>query len=148
MAELNNRWFNGQAVHAELSPVTDFRESCCRQYEMGYGSTGLGWAPGVPDSYVLGNSLTTASSIRLSPTQGMYPRWLLQLHAPAAHLPEPSTSALWARTQAQVPLDQLVKTSPTLRTLYPGMDLILCPDNSVSLLYPKTSSEHHPRTSA
>ncbi|XP_001112161.4 splicing factor U2AF 26 kDa subunit isoform X5 [Macaca mulatta] len=35
VAELNNRWFNGQAVHAELSPVTDFRESCCRQYEMG-----------------------------------------------------------------------------------------------------------------
>uniref|UniRef100_A0A2K5QMP7 U2 small nuclear RNA auxiliary factor 1 like 4 n=1 Tax=Cebus imitator TaxID=2715852 RepID=A0A2K5QMP7_CEBIM len=33
---LNNRWFNGQAVHAELSPVTDFWESCCRQYEMGY----------------------------------------------------------------------------------------------------------------
>nr|XP_055092872.1 splicing factor U2AF 26 kDa subunit isoform X2 [Symphalangus syndactylus] len=31
VAELNNRWFNGQAVHAELSPVTDFRESCCRQ---------------------------------------------------------------------------------------------------------------------
>uniref|UniRef100_A0A8D0NL60 U2 small nuclear RNA auxiliary factor 1 like 4 n=1 Tax=Sus scrofa TaxID=9823 RepID=A0A8D0NL60_PIG len=48
VAELNNRWFNGQAVHAELSPVTDFRESCCRQYEMGYGSTGVGWAPGVP----------------------------------------------------------------------------------------------------
>ncbi|KAF5924304.1 hypothetical protein HPG69_012558, partial [Diceros bicornis minor] len=38
VAELNNRWFNGQAVHAELSPVTDFRESCCRQYEMGYGN--------------------------------------------------------------------------------------------------------------
>ncbi|CAO2625934.1 Splicing factor U2AF 26 kDa subunit [Lemmus lemmus] len=35
VTELNNRWFNGQAVHAELSPVTDFRESCCRQYEMG-----------------------------------------------------------------------------------------------------------------
>ncbi|XP_054529292.1 splicing factor U2AF 26 kDa subunit isoform X3 [Pan troglodytes] len=35
VAELNNRWFNGQAVHGELSPVTDFRESCCRQYEMG-----------------------------------------------------------------------------------------------------------------
>ncbi|XP_025236767.1 splicing factor U2AF 26 kDa subunit isoform X2 [Theropithecus gelada] len=35
VAELNNRWFNGQAVHAELSPVTDFWESCCRQYEMG-----------------------------------------------------------------------------------------------------------------
>ncbi|XP_072472435.1 splicing factor U2AF 26 kDa subunit [Notamacropus eugenii] len=35
VTELNNRWFNGQAVQAELSPVTDFRESCCRQYEMG-----------------------------------------------------------------------------------------------------------------
>ncbi|KAM8927287.1 splicing factor U2AF 26 kDa subunit isoform 2-T2 [Pelodytes ibericus] len=35
LVELNNRWFNGQAIHAELSPVTDFRESCCRQYEMG-----------------------------------------------------------------------------------------------------------------
>ncbi|XP_030069505.1 splicing factor U2AF 26 kDa subunit isoform X2 [Microcaecilia unicolor] len=35
LAELNNRWFNGQAITAELSPVTDFRESCCRQYEMG-----------------------------------------------------------------------------------------------------------------
>jgi len=33
--ELNNRWFNGRPVHAELSPVTDFREACCRQYEMG-----------------------------------------------------------------------------------------------------------------
>ncbi|KAG7263703.1 hypothetical protein CRUP_018937 [Coryphaenoides rupestris] len=33
--DLNNRWFNAQAVHAELSPVTDFREACCRQYEMG-----------------------------------------------------------------------------------------------------------------
>ncbi|KAG8524411.1 Splicing factor U2AF 26 kDa subunit, partial [Galemys pyrenaicus] len=40
VAELNNCWFNGQAVHAELSPVTDFRESCCWQYKMGYGSTG------------------------------------------------------------------------------------------------------------
>uniref|UniRef100_A0A2K6MUM6 U2 small nuclear RNA auxiliary factor 1 like 4 n=1 Tax=Rhinopithecus bieti TaxID=61621 RepID=A0A2K6MUM6_RHIBE len=37
VAELNNHWFNGQAVHAELSSVTDFRESCCHQYEMGYG---------------------------------------------------------------------------------------------------------------
>ncbi|KAF0313480.1 Splicing factor U2af subunit [Amphibalanus amphitrite] len=33
--ELNNRWFGGQPVHAELSPVTDFREACCRQYEVG-----------------------------------------------------------------------------------------------------------------
>ncbi|XP_013399970.1 splicing factor U2AF 35 kDa subunit isoform X2 [Lingula anatina] len=35
VADLNNRWFNGQPVRAELSPVTDFREACCRQYEMG-----------------------------------------------------------------------------------------------------------------
>jgi len=33
--ELNNRWFAGRPVYAELSPVTDFREACCRQYEMG-----------------------------------------------------------------------------------------------------------------
>lgn len=33
--ELNDRWFNGRPVTAELSPVTDFREACCRQYEMG-----------------------------------------------------------------------------------------------------------------
>lgn len=32
---LNNRWYNGQPIKAELSPVTDFREACCRQYEMG-----------------------------------------------------------------------------------------------------------------
>ncbi|XP_055225014.1 splicing factor U2AF 26 kDa subunit isoform X2 [Gorilla gorilla gorilla] len=49
VAELNNRWFNGQAVHVELSPVTDFRESCCRQYEMGYGSSRVGWALGIAD---------------------------------------------------------------------------------------------------
>ena len=33
--DLNNRWFNGQPIHAELSPVTDFREACCRQYDNG-----------------------------------------------------------------------------------------------------------------
>lgn len=33
--ELNNRWFGGRPVFSELSPVTDFREACCRQYEMG-----------------------------------------------------------------------------------------------------------------
>jgi len=32
---VNNRWYHGQPIYAELSPVTDFRESCCRQYEMG-----------------------------------------------------------------------------------------------------------------
>lgn len=35
MNDVNNRWYNGQPIYAELSPVTDFRESCCRQYEMG-----------------------------------------------------------------------------------------------------------------
>ena len=33
--DLNNRWFGGRVIYAELSPVTDFRESCCRQYELG-----------------------------------------------------------------------------------------------------------------
>lgn len=32
---INNRWFGGRPIHAELSPVTDFRDSCCRQYENG-----------------------------------------------------------------------------------------------------------------
>ncbi|GMT30393.1 hypothetical protein PFISCL1PPCAC_21690, partial [Pristionchus fissidentatus] len=36
VADLNaNRWFNGEPIYAELSPVTDFREACCRQYELG-----------------------------------------------------------------------------------------------------------------
>jgi len=35
MNDLNNRWFNQRPIHCELSPVTDFREACCRQYEMG-----------------------------------------------------------------------------------------------------------------
>ena len=29
VAELNNRWFGGRPIYAELSPVTDFREACC-----------------------------------------------------------------------------------------------------------------------
>jgi splicing factor U2AF subunit len=33
--DLNRRWYAGRPVFAELSPVTDFRESCCRQYENG-----------------------------------------------------------------------------------------------------------------
>ena len=32
---LNNRWFAYAPIYAELSPVNDFREACCRQYEMG-----------------------------------------------------------------------------------------------------------------
>lgn len=35
VTDLNNRWYNGLPIYAELSPVTDFREACCRQYEMG-----------------------------------------------------------------------------------------------------------------
>ena len=27
--------FNGEPIYCELSPVTDFREACCRQYELG-----------------------------------------------------------------------------------------------------------------
>ncbi len=32
VAELNNRWFGGRPIYAELSPVTDFREACCRKF--------------------------------------------------------------------------------------------------------------------
>lgn len=31
---LNNRYYAGRPLYAELSPVTDFREACCRQYDM------------------------------------------------------------------------------------------------------------------
>ncbi|KAJ3042349.1 Splicing factor U2AF 26 kDa subunit [Rhizophlyctis rosea] len=30
---LNNRFCAGSSLYAELSPVTDFGEACCRQYE-------------------------------------------------------------------------------------------------------------------
>lgn len=30
---LNTRFYAGRPLYAELSPVTDFREACCRQYE-------------------------------------------------------------------------------------------------------------------
>ena len=33
--DLNRRWYAQRPLHAELSPVTDFRESCCRQFENG-----------------------------------------------------------------------------------------------------------------
>jgi splicing factor U2AF subunit len=33
VAELNNRWFGGRPIYAELSPVTDFREACCRKFK-------------------------------------------------------------------------------------------------------------------
>ncbi|XP_067937752.1 splicing factor U2AF 35 kDa subunit-like [Watersipora subatra] len=35
MNALNQRWFNGRPLTCDLSPVTDFREACCRQYELG-----------------------------------------------------------------------------------------------------------------
>ncbi|KAG8948536.1 hypothetical protein FRC04_009746 [Tulasnella sp. 424] len=33
--QLNERWYAGRPLYAELSPVTDFREACCRQNENG-----------------------------------------------------------------------------------------------------------------
>lgn len=32
--DLNRRWYAGRPVFAELSPVTEFKEACCRQYEL------------------------------------------------------------------------------------------------------------------
>uniref|UniRef100_A0A914EDZ6 Uncharacterized protein n=2 Tax=Acrobeloides nanus TaxID=290746 RepID=A0A914EDZ6_9BILA len=34
MKELNQRWFNGSPIYAELCPVNDFRDASCRQYEI------------------------------------------------------------------------------------------------------------------
>lgn len=39
MKALNNRWFDGKPIHCELSPVSDFRDACCRQYENGLDLT-------------------------------------------------------------------------------------------------------------
>ena len=33
--DLNKRFYAGRPLKVELSPVTDFRESCCRQFDMG-----------------------------------------------------------------------------------------------------------------
>lgn len=34
VADLNKRWYAGRPVYAELSPVSDFKEASCRQFEM------------------------------------------------------------------------------------------------------------------
>ena len=33
--DLNNRWYMFRPIYSELCPVADFREACCRQFEMG-----------------------------------------------------------------------------------------------------------------
>jgi splicing factor U2AF subunit len=33
--ELNDRWYAMRPLHCELSPVSDFKEACCRQNELG-----------------------------------------------------------------------------------------------------------------
>ncbi|CDZ98228.1 rna-binding domain-containing protein [Phaffia rhodozyma] len=35
VANMNDRWYQARPLWAELSPVTDFREACCRQNETG-----------------------------------------------------------------------------------------------------------------
>uniref|UniRef100_A0A183CMW7 C3H1-type domain-containing protein n=1 Tax=Globodera pallida TaxID=36090 RepID=A0A183CMW7_GLOPA len=37
---LEDRWFNGQPIYSELSPVSDFREARCRQHEISTCSKG------------------------------------------------------------------------------------------------------------
>lgn len=32
---INHKWYAGRPLSAELSPVTDFREACCRQNDQG-----------------------------------------------------------------------------------------------------------------
>jgi len=31
--DFNGRWYAGRPIYCELSPVTDFREACCRQHD-------------------------------------------------------------------------------------------------------------------
>ena len=31
---LNDRWIDGRPIHAELCPITDFRDACCRRYSL------------------------------------------------------------------------------------------------------------------
>lgn len=38
--DLNKRWYAGKPIFAELCPVTEFKGSCCRQYEMGQCNRG------------------------------------------------------------------------------------------------------------
>ena len=38
--DLNKRWYAGKPMFAELCPVTEFKGSCCRQYEMGQCNRG------------------------------------------------------------------------------------------------------------
>ncbi|KAA8909514.1 hypothetical protein TRICI_004479 [Trichomonascus ciferrii] len=33
MDNFNSRWYGGRPIYCELSPVTDFKEACCRQHE-------------------------------------------------------------------------------------------------------------------
>ena len=35
VSSINKRFYAGRPLYAEFSPVTDFRESCCRQFEVG-----------------------------------------------------------------------------------------------------------------
>jgi hypothetical protein len=35
VSALNDRWYAMKPLHCELSPVSDFREACCRQNELG-----------------------------------------------------------------------------------------------------------------
>merc|ERR1712130_1014474 len=61
---VNDRWFAGQPVQAELSPVTNFREACCRDYEMGECTRGgfCNFMHLKPISKELRKSSTTAKS--------------------------------------------------------------------------------------
>nr|XP_042701976.1 splicing factor U2AF 26 kDa subunit isoform X1 [Chrysemys picta bellii] len=94
VGELNNRWFNGQAVRAELSPVTDFRESCCRQYEM--GSTWAGGERRLSPSHSRSRPGGAGAPVP-QPQQRVHTRRVLQLHAPAAHIPAAAPAALRAK---------------------------------------------------
>uniref|UniRef100_A0A2K5N1S4 U2 small nuclear RNA auxiliary factor 1 like 4 n=1 Tax=Cercocebus atys TaxID=9531 RepID=A0A2K5N1S4_CERAT len=66
VAELNNRWFNGQAVHAELSPVASATSCICGPFPRTSGGSSMGGDPGagsilatVPERGTVGVPLIT-----------------------------------------------------------------------------------------
>jgi hypothetical protein len=83
VTDLNNRWFGARPVYAELSPVTDFREACCRE-----GQTTLLWfllsvslirgRPQVPFSHVPVNPCFFHGFFSLPLYLNAWPSWSRQ----------------------------------------------------------------------
>ncbi|KAH0537814.1 hypothetical protein KQX54_001185 [Cotesia glomerata] len=100
--DLNNRWFGGRPVYAELSPVTDFREACCRQYEMGECTRS-----GILQLHALEAHLPRAAPLLVQPQEGRKtfsqsltitrPRTQAQVAVPRTSISLPRPPEGWSR---------------------------------------------------